>query len=582
MRLSRCLLPTLKEVPADADTPSARLMLRAGMIRKVASGFYEWLPFGLRALRNVERIVREELDRVGGQEIWMPTLQPKELWQETGRWQAYGKEMMRLKDRKDAEFCLAPTAEEVVTDLVRREVRSYRELPLLLYQFGEKFRDEIRPRFGVMRAREFHMKDAYSFHADEADLEQTYRSVFAAYERIFTRCGLNFRPVEAQTGAIGGNFSHEFMVLAETGEETIAACEACGYAANVERAEVLPPTSRSTEPPQPRTDVDTPGAGAVEEVSQLLGAPKGSFLKTLFYVADDKPVVALLRGDTELNEAKLQKVLDAQRLHRANDELYRKIAGCEVGFAGPVGLKAEIIADHAAVAVVNGISGANKTGKHTRNINTPRDYAPARVADIRRVTESDPCPRCQKRLSFFKGIEVGHTFKLGTKYSRAMDAGFLTEKGTKTFYQMGCYGIGVSRVVAAALEQSHDENGIVWPEALAPFDVAILPLNTAEPRVMEAAERLERAFAAKGFEVLLDDRDQRAGVKFKDADLLGLPWRVTVGEKKLALGLVEIKKRGSTTSEDVPVDAAVNAVAERRTRPPGAAAELKLEENRAL
>ncbi|HMU95301.1 MAG TPA: proline--tRNA ligase, partial [Elusimicrobiota bacterium] len=565
MRLSRYLLPTLKELPSDADTPSARLMLRSGMIRKVASGLYEWLPFGLRALRNVERIVREEMDAAGGQEVWLPTLQPKELWMESGRWQAYGKEMMRLKDRKDGEFCLAPTAEEVITDLVRREVRSYRELPMLLYQFGEKFRDEIRPRFGVMRAREFYMKDAYSFHADEVDLEKTYRAVFAAYERVFTRCGLKFRPVEAQTGAIGGNFSHEFMVLAETGEETIAACDECGYAANVERAECLAPAADG-ETPRPMEEVDTPGLGAVADVAKFLNLPESKFLKTQVYVADDKPVIALLRGDTELNEAKLQKVLEARVLYRAGDDVYRSVAGCDVGYAGPQGRSVPVIVDLAAAAVVNGVSGANKNGRHVKNANAPRDYTAARVADLRLVRESDPCPRCGKRLSFFKGIEVGHTFKLGTKYSQAMGAGYLTEKGAKTPFQMGCYGIGVSRVVAAALEQCHDDNGIVWPEAIAPFDVAILPLNVSEPRLMETAERLEKELTARGFQVLLDDRDQRAGVKFKDADLLGLPWRVTVGEKKLAVGQVEIKRRGAADASDVAIETAAAWLADRRGR----------------
>jgi prolyl-tRNA synthetase len=407
MRQNRYLLPTLKELPSDADTPSAKLMLRMGMIRKVAAGLYEWLPLGLRALRKVEKIVREEMDRAGGQEVWLPLVQPKELWEESGRWAVYGKEMLRFKDRKDTEFCLAPTAEEVITDLVRREVRSYRELPLLLYQFGTKFRDEIRPRFGVMRAREFYMKDAYSFHADDADAETMYKNVFEAYTRIFTRCGLRCRPVQANSGAIGGNFSHEFMVLAETGEDTLGACPACAWAANAE--------------------------------------------------------------------------LD-----------------------------------------------------------------PARPTAV-----GDPCPQCGKGVELFKGIEVGHTFKLGTKYSTSMNAGFLSEKGEKHPFIMGCYGIGVSRVVAAALEQSHDNDGALWPEALAPFDVHVLPLNTSVPAIMETAATIEKALAATGYDVLLDDRDARAGVKFKDADLLGLPWRITVGEKKLAQGLVEIKRRGRPDSRDV-------------------------------
>jgi prolyl-tRNA synthetase len=569
MRLSKYLLPTLKELPADADTVAARLMLRAGMIRKVAAGLYEWLPFGLRALKKVEQIIREEMDRIGGQEVWLPTLQPKELWHESGRWSVYGKEMMRLKDRKDGDFCLAPTAEEVVTDLVRREVRSYRELPILLYQFGEKFRDEIRPRFGVMRAREFYMKDAYSFHADEASLEKTYREAYDAYTKIFERCGLKFRPVEADTGAIGGSSSHEFMVLADTGEETIAVCGACGYAANVERAETVPPSGHNGhESPSALSEVDTPGAGAVEDVAKMLHLPAARFLKTLVYVADEKPVVALVRGDTELNELKLQRLLGAEKMYKAPEDVYRRVAGCAPGFAGPVGLQsAPIVADHAVSDVVNAVSGANKDDKHLINLNVGRDWKPARYADIRRIREGDACPRCAKPVAFSKGIEVGHVFKLGTKYSAAMNAGFLTEKGTKSPFIMGCYGIGVSRVVAAAIEQCHDDNGIIWPAPLAPFQAVVLPLNVSEPQVMETAEKIYSGLKAAGADVLLDDRDQRAGVKFKDADLLGLPWRVVVGERKLADGKVEIKARSGSSAEDVPVEGAVSFLMEKLAAP---------------
>lgn len=563
MRLTRFLLPTLKDLPSDADTVSARLMLRAGMIRKVASGLYEWLPVGLRVLRRVERIVREEMDRIGGQEVWLPVVQPKNLWEETGRWQQYGKEMLRLRDRKETEFCLAPTAEEVITDLVRREVRSYRELPLLLYQFGTKFRDEIRPRFGVMRAREFYMKDAYSFHADDASAEAAYRDVLEAYTRIFQRCGLKFRPVEADTGTIGGNFSHEFMVLAETGEETISACSSCGYAANVERAECLPAES-SKEIPLPIQDVATPGVGAVDAVAALLKVSTSNVIKTVLFVADGTPVVALVRGDHELNEHKLKRLLGAKNIFKAGDDVYRQTAACEPGFAGPVGLSARVVADHSVMAMTNAVTGANKTDFHCRNVNPGRDFTPAQVGDVRMVIEKDPCPKCKSPLCFFKGIEVGHAFKLGTKYSAAMDAGFLNDKGTKSPFIMGCYGIGVSRVVAAAIEQSSDADGIVWPASLAPFDALILPLNTAEPAVMEAAERLEKELVAAGLDVLVDDRDQRAGVKFKDADLLGIPWRITVGEKKLALGQVEIKARGVKESMDVPLDQAAGILLKKR------------------
>jgi prolyl-tRNA synthetase len=567
MRLSRYLLPTLKDLPSDADTVSARLMLRAGMIRKVASGLYEWLPFGLRALRNVERIVREEMDRVGGQEVWLPLVQPKDLWEETGRWQFYGKEMLRIKDRKNTEFCLAPTAEEVITDLVRREIRSYRELPLLLYQFGTKFRDEIRPRFGVMRAREFYMKDGYSFHADETCADATYRDILDAYNRIFTRCGLNFRPVEADTGTIGGNSSHEFMVLAETGEETIASCPGCGYAANVERAESQGPDPDPPEVLLNPEEVSTPGAGAVEAVAKLLNVAPSKFIKTVVCLADGQPVVALVRGDRALNEHKLKRVLGAKTLFKANDEMYRQVTGCDPGFAGPVGLKGTVVADPSVMGIVNGVSGANRTDFHLRNVNPGRDFVPERVADIRMVLEKDPCPKCKLPLSFFKGIEVGHAFKLGVKYSAAMNAGFLNDKGVKTSFFMGCYGIGVSRVVAATIEQSSDANGIVWPESLAPFDVLLLPLDVAEPGLMEATVRLENELKAAGLDVLVDDRDQRAGVKFKDADLLGIPWRMTVGVKKLALGQVELKRRGGDETIDVALDQATATLLSKRGKP---------------
>jgi prolyl-tRNA synthetase len=571
VRLSRYLLPTLRELPADADTVSAKLMLRAGLIRKVAAGLYEWLPFGLRVLKKVEQIVREEMDRVGGQEVWLPVLQPKSLWEETGRWQVYGKELFRLKDRKDGEFCLAPTAEEVITDLVRREVRSYRELPLLLYQFGTKFRDEIRPRFGVMRAREFYMKDAYSFHPDTASLEQTYKEVFEAYTRIFSRCGLKFRPVEAETGAIGGSFSHEFMVLAETGEETIGACanDSCRYAANIERLEVKAApalaggSGAGEQALLPTEEVDTPNLWTVDDVAKLLKVPTSKFIKTLFYVADGRPVVALLRGDAELNEAKLQRILGAKLMYRAPDETYREVAGCDVGFAGPRSLKADVYADNAVKDMVNAVSGAGKKDRHIRNLNPGRDFQVKQYADLRMATTEDVCPRCGGKLSFVKGIEVWHCFMLGTKYSDGLQAGFLNEKGTKSPFVMGCYGIGVSRIVAAAIEQCSDANGIVWPQSLTPFDAIVLPLNVTQPDVVKTAEKIYEELKAKGLSVLLDDRDERAGVKFKDADLFGIPWRVTVGEKKLAVGKVEIKNRAAEKAEDVDLSQAVERLLKR-------------------
>jgi prolyl-tRNA synthetase len=560
VRLSKYLLPTLKDLPSDADTVAAQLMLRAGMIRKVAAGLYEWLPVGLRVLRKVENIVREEMDRAGGQEVWLPMLQPRELWEETGRWQVYGKELMRLKDRKETDFCLAPTAEEVITDLVRREVRSYRELPLLLYQFGTKFRDEVRPRFGVMRAREFYMKDAYSFHADQASLDATYKAMYDAYSRVFERCGLKFRPVEAATGAIGGSHSHEFMVLAETGEETIATCDACGYAANVELAESTAFGKKKGEPLEAMKEVDTPNASSIEDVAKLLKVPKQKFIKAVILDTDQGPVTALVRGDHELNENKLQRVLGAKWLQKATDETYKKVAHCDVGFAGPVGLGGKVVADLNVAVIENAVAGANKKDKHLLNVNLERDWKlpPESFADLRLVREGDACARCFKnapgtfnKLAFFKGIEVGHVFKLGTKYSESMQAGFLGEKGTKSPFIMGCYGIGVSRIVAAAIEQRNDKDGILWTEALAPFDAVVLPLNMTEPKVVETAEKIYKELTDKGLDVLLDDRDQRAGVKFKDADLLGVPWRVTVGEKKLASGQVEVKARSEAQAADV-------------------------------
>ncbi len=568
MKASRLLLPTLREAPSDADNVSAKLMQRAGMIRKLAAGLYEWLPLGLRTLRKVERIVREEMDRIGGQELWLPVVQPKELWEETGRWRVYGKELLRLKDRKGGEFCFAPTAEEVVTDLVRREVRSWRQLPLMLYQFGLKFRDEIRPRFGVMRAREFLMKDAYSFHADDEDCKRYYEEVFEAYRRVFERCELKFKPVEAQSGAIGGSFSHEFMVLAETGEETVVACTSCAYGANIERAECLPPAGLDTESPSSLEEVHTPGMGGVEEVSAFLKIPARKFLKTQLYMADGIPLMALVRGDHELNEPKLARASGAALLERASESQYQSIAGCEVGFAGPVRLplwKApdgqkitpRVIADLSLKGLVNGISGANRRDTHLMNINPERDFRPEAYADLRMATPQDPCPRCGSKVEFAKGIEVGHTFKLGIKYSQALGAVYLDAAQKTRTMVMGCYGIGVSRVVAAAIEQNHDENGIRWPLPLAPFAVVVVPVESEDAAVREAANALYKGLWDKGVETLLDDRQERPGVRFKDADLIGIPFRVVVSLKTLKDGQVEFKSRISTDVERLKVDQAL-------------------------
>ena len=555
MKLSKYLLPTLRESPSDADNVSAQLMQRAGMIRKVASGIYDWLPLGLRVLRKVERIVRAEMDGIGGQEVSLPVIQPRQLWEETGRWPVYGKELLRIKDRKDADFCFAPTAEEVVTDLVRREVRSWRQLPTMLYQIGLKFRDEVRPRFGVMRAREFLMKDAYSFHADEEDASSYYKTIYEAYKRVFQRCGLKFKPVLAQAGAIGGSFSHEFMVLAETGEETIVSCTKCEYGANIERSEIKDaykaPEAASFKP---LTEFDTQGKTTVAEVAALVNRPLTDFLKTQLYMIDGKtPVIALMRGDHELHEAKLAAAVGAPNLFRASPAQYETVMGCKVGFGGPQGHPGvAIYADFSTRAVLNGVSGANKDGLHTDNFNIARELPDIKgFFDLRSATLEDPCPSCGGKTEFFKGIEVGHTFKLGTKYSKSMKAEYLDKAQKPQVMVMGCYGIGVSRVVAAAIEQGHDKDGIVWPSEIAPFHVAVVVLDEADDaRVRPATDALVQALEAKGIEVLEDDRDGKPGVKFKDMDLIGIPHRLLISKRMLDGGTVEYKKRGEAAASN--------------------------------
>jgi prolyl-tRNA synthetase len=504
------------------------------------------------------------MNKAEGQEVWLPQLQPKNLWEETGRWGLYGKELMRLKDRKDAEFCLAPTAEEVITDLVRHGVRSYRSLPLMLYQFGVKYRDEIRPRFGIMRAREFLMKDAYSFHADEADVERYYQVVVEAYKRIFTRCGLTFRPVEAESGAIGGSFSHEFMVLAESGEEGIVSCS-CGYAANVERAELPAPSSNVSRPTSDvgrTTEVQTPNASSVEAVAKIVKQPADQFIKALVVLADETPVMVLIRGDHEMNEAKLARLLKVQRVVKANEATYTQLSGSPVGFAGPVGSKARMIADYAIRTITDGVAGANKKDTHLIHVVPDRDFKPEQYADLRKAAAGDPCPKCGKPMSYARGIEVGHTFKLGTKYSDSMKATYLDPQGKAKPFVMGCYGIGVSRVVAACIEQCHDENGIVWPIALAPWRLTIIPLNISNEQIKKVAEDLYNQALSKGIDVLLDDRDETAGVKLKDADLIGIPLRIVVGERKMAEGKVEFRKRSEKTAQDLAVADAIKRVSE--------------------
>jgi prolyl-tRNA synthetase len=543
MFFSKMLIPTLKETPADADIVSVKLMVRSGMVRKLASGLYELLPLGLKVLRKVENIIRQEMNSAGGQEVIFPLIFPKALLLETGRWNVYGKELFRLKDRKDAEFCLAPTSEEIVTDLIRKDIKSYKQLPVMLYQFGTKFRDEIRPRFGVLRSREFLMKDAYSFHIDEADLEKYYATMFNAYTNICIKCGFQFRAVEAASGAIGGSFSHEFMVLTDTGEEEITWCN-CGYGANSEKAECLK-IEQAKEEVLSAEEILTPDTGAIEDVAKLLDLSHKKFIKTMIYIADEKPVAVLVRGDHEINEIKLQSLLGTDETELADEQTVISVTNAPIGFAGPAGLKnIKIIADLSVVELSNALTGANKKDYHLKNVNYKRDYNADIVADIRKVTHGDICPRCKKEeLKFSRGIEIGHIFKLGAKYSKSMDASYLDANGKEKFIIMGCYGIGVTRILAATVEQSHDDDGIIWPDNIAPFEVAIVPLNYANERTKETTEKIYKELSSKGLDILIDDRNERAGIKFKDADLIGIPYRITISEKNLANGNVELKAR---------------------------------------
>jgi prolyl-tRNA synthetase len=554
MLFSQLLIPTLKENPAEAEAVSHRLLLRAGMIRKLTSGIYNYLPLGLRVLRKVERIVREEMDRAGAQEVLMPAVQPAELWQESGRWQIYGKELLRFQDRHGRDCCFGPTHEEVITDLVRKEVHSYRQLPLNLYQIQVKFRDEIRPRFGLIRGREFIMKDAYSFDADEAGAEACYRRMYDAYNRIFSRCGLSFKVVEADSGPIGGSFSHEFMVLADTGEDLLASCTACDYAANLEKAEVAPEPG-SPDPPAGGAPaaVHTPNVRTVEEVAAFLKVTPADIVKTLIYETEEGPVAVLIRGDHEVNEVKVKNCLGVTDLILAGLIRVQELTGAEVGFAGPVGLKLPIYADQAVVRMNAMITGANRDNYHLSQVNPARDVKITAVADLRSVTAQDPCPRCGGELTLLHGIEVGHIFKLGLKYSKALKATYLDADGKEQYLYMGCYGIGVSRIVAAAIEQGHDANGIIFPVALAPFQVGLIPIALNDEAVRGCVESLHADLEAAGLEVLLDDRDERPGVKFKDCDLLGLPFRVVVGAKALAQGAAEVRHRRAPDNLMVPL-----------------------------
>jgi prolyl-tRNA synthetase len=555
MRYSEMFLPTVREVPADAETVSHQLMIRAGMIRKLTSGIYSYLPLGYRVVRKVEQIVREEMNRAGAQEVFMPLVQPAELWQESGRWELYGKELLRFKDRHERDYCLGPTHEEVVTDLVRHEIKTYRQLPRNIYQIQTKFRDEIRPRFGVMRCREFTMKDGYSFDADEAGAEITYGKMYDAYRRIFERCGLRFRAVEADSGNIGGSFSHEFMVIADSGEDGLVFCCNCEYAANLEKAEIAIPAPKAVdkEAMLPRKEVHTPQASTIEEVSAFLRVAPDKLVKMLVFDADGKPVVILVRGNEEINEIKVKNYLGCTSLALADDDMIYEATGAPRGFAGAVGLKGKIIADYSVMNMTNFVTGANREDYHLENVNTGRDFEINAFADLRFAREAAPCARCGNPLRLSRGIEVGHVFKLGTKYSQAMKAVYLDRNGREQTMIMGCYGIGIGRTVAASIEQNHDEQGIIWPMPIAPYHVIVTPVNMNDKPLADVAEGLCRELSERGVEVILDDRDERAGVKFADADLIGLPLRVTIGPKKLAEGKVEVRERKTGGVSVVPL-----------------------------
>ena len=566
MKLSQNPINTMKETPAEAEVVSHQLMLRAGMIRRLAAGLYSWLPFGLRVLHKVERIIREEMDRAGALELVMPVVQPAELWQESGRWSEYGPELLRFKDRHERDFVAGPTHEEVITDIARRELQSYRQLPVNFYQIQTKFRDEVRPRFGVMRAREFIMKDAYSFHLDEASLQDGYRAMYEAYTRIFTRTGLKFRAVRADSGAIGGDVSQEFHVLAASGEDAIAFSDGDEYAANLDAAAALPPSQPRAMPREALREVPTPGARTIAALAQFLHVEPARCVKTLIVEGSDAPVVALvLRGDHELNPVKAQKLPGvASPLRMASAERVREATGTEPGYVGLIGLKCRIYADHSALALADFVCGANQKDMHLTGVNWERDVPGAVAADLRNVVEGDPSPSGKGRLKIARGIEVGHIFQLGRRYSTPMKAVVLDEAGREVTLLMGCYGIGVTRIVAAAIEQNHDERGIIWPSPIAPFQVVLVPLNLQKSaRVREVTDRLYTELTAAGVEVLYDDRDARPGVKFADAELLGIPHRVVVGERGLEGGKLEYRHRRDSASTEFP---AAEALAFLRAR----------------
>ncbi len=544
MKVSKLLMPTLREVPAEAEIVSHRLMLRAAMIRKLAAGVYSYLPLGLKTLRNVEQVIREEMDKAGAQELLMSALLPAEAYMQTGRWDIFGSSMFRLKDRNDRDFCLGPTHEEIFTETVKNEVRSYKDLPMTLYQIQTKYRDERRPRFGVMRSREFVMKDAYSFDLTQEGLDASYQAMYKAYCAIFDRLGLDYIVVDADSGAMGGSGSQEFMVKSEVGEDVIAYCETCGYAANEEKAVCTPQKMDYPQDEKPMEKLETPNAHTIEELTNSLGVPAYRFAKTLIYKVGEEYVAVMVRGDREVNPVKLQNLLgSAEEAELAEPFAVREITKAEVGFAGPVGLSVPVYADFEVAEMKQLVVGANETGYHLVNVEVGRDFTPTKVADLRTVVSGDVCPKCGGRMETVHGIEIGHIFKLGTKYAKALDLTFPNEAGEEEPVIMGCYGIGVNRCIAAVIEQNHDENGIIWPMCIAPYKVEIVVVNPADETQMGMGEELYTMLREKGVDALLDERDERPGVKFKDADLIGIPVRITVG-KKAADGVVEFKKRG--------------------------------------
>ncbi|MBC9783456.1 proline--tRNA ligase [Heliobacterium chlorum] len=546
MRMSQLFAPTLRETPAEAEVISHQLLLRAGFIRRSSAGVYHYLPLAQRVLQKIMAIVREEMNAAGGQELLMPVIQPAELWLESGRWNVYGDELFRLKDRHQRDFCLGPTHEEIITDLVKNNVTSYRDLPLMLYQIANKYRDERRPRFGLMRGREFIMKDLYSFDRDEAGLHESYRKMYEAYTNIFRRCGLKFRPVEADAGAIGGTGgSHEFMVLAESGEAEIVYCDACEYAANVEKAECKP-QNQPGKPALPMEKVSTPGQKSIEDVSNFLKVNPTDTIKTMIFRADDQLVMVLIRGDREINEIKLKNKLDCLDLRLASEAECLEVSPGGTGYLGPVGIKGiPIYADLEVMTLTRAVVGANEPEAHLIQVLPNRDFSVTEVADLRMIQAGEPCPQCGAPVKKARGIEVGQVFKLGTKYSKSMGCTYLDEKGQEQLMVMGCYGIGVSRTIASAVEQNYDANGIVWPVAIAPYQIVVVPVSNKDAAQMEAAEAIYKELQQKGVDVMLDDRAERPGVKFKDADLIGFPIRITVGNKLASEGLVEVKLRNN-------------------------------------